>query len=204
MTDQELLTSIAARDSHAFKLLYDTYHKTFFGWAYSRVSDWDAAADLMQEFWVHVWEHPSEIKTDAKGMARSYLARNLSFRVLRYFHRVCCRQEVAEDAEAAQAIEQMGYCHIEEEMDVKEIQEVIDTILQKMPPLMRRVYELRCLEHYSVKETACILHLNEGTVRNKLSSTLSALRKELAMQYEAHGWGHVQGLFLFLLTQWAE
>lgn len=184
MIDFQLLKSIQEKDSTAFQVLYDRYHHLFLGWSYSRVSDWNTAADLMQEFWAFVWLNPDKIIIDDKGSAKSYLSRNVSFRILRHFHKQYTKLEVVDDTLLQGNMSSLSYSHVAEELSVKEIQIIIDGILQKMPAITRRIYELRYLENRSAKETAEILSLKEGTVRNGVSSALSTLRTELKLAYE--------------------
>lgn len=184
MTDKQLLNRIQEKSATAFGELYARYHRSFLGWTNSKLNDWDAASDLLQEFWTYIWLSPEEIKTDEKESAKAYLSRNLSFRILRYFHKMSLRKEIADDVLVQQVMGNFAYSHVSEDLDVKEIQVLIDDILARMPAVTQRIYELRCLENLSVKETSEKLALKEGTVRNGLSTALSTLRKELASSYE--------------------
>jgi len=199
MTDQELLEQIAEKDSGAFRELYLRYHKLLSGWTNSRVRDWDVTADLMQEFWAEVWISPKLIRVDDAGMCRKSLIKNVSFRILRYFHKQCNRPEIANDRIISEQITQLSYTHIDEEMNATEIQQFIDSLLQKMPELARRIVELRLYQNKSIKETAQTLGVAESTVSNNLSSVLSTVRSELTLRYETGDSGKLKAVLPLLM-----
>jgi RNA polymerase sigma-70 factor (ECF subfamily) len=187
MTDRELLERIAEKDSESFKVLYDRYCDLLNGWAYSRLNDREAAADVMQEFWASIWLTPQNIRPDENDSAKYFLVRNVSFRILKYFHKKCNKLEITDDKLIAEQIPVLSYTHIQEEMNAREIQQLIDDVLAKLPLLSRQIYELRCIRDLSVKETASKLGVAQSTVRNGLSSVVSTLRSELTtMHYETH------------------
>jgi len=199
MTDQELLEQIAGKDARSFRELYLRYHKLLSGWTNSRVRNWDVTADLMQEFWADVWISPKLIRVDDAGMSRKSLMKNVSFRVLRYFHKQCSRPEIAVDGLVVAQLAQLSYTHINEEMNATEIQQFIDNLLQKAPELARRIVELRLYQNRSIKETARTLGVAESTVSNNLSAVLSTLRSELTLHYEAGDSGKLKALLPLLL-----
>jgi RNA polymerase sigma factor (sigma-70 family) len=199
MTDRELLERIAAKDSQSFKVFYDRYCNLLNGWAYSRLNDREAASDVMQEFWAYVWLTPQSIRPDETDSVKHYLVRNVSFRILKYFHKQSVKIEIADDELVARQIPVLSYTHVQEEVDAKEIQQLIDDVLLTLPILSRQIYELRCIKDFSVKETASKLGVAESTVRNGLSSVVSTLRNEVTLRYETSGSGKLKAL-LPLLT----
>ena len=199
MTDQELLEQIAGKDAKSFRELYLRYHELLSGWTNSRVRNWDVTADLMQEFWADVWISPKLIRVDDAGMSRKSLMKNVSFRILRYFHKQSNRPEIANDSLISEQLAQLSYTHIDEEMNATEIQQFIDSLLQKVPALARRIVELRLSQNRSIKETARTLGVAESTVSNNLSAVLSTLRSELDLHYEAGDSGKLKALLPLLM-----
>ena len=202
MTDRELLDRIAEKDSQSFKVLYDRYCDLLNGWAYSRLNDRDAASDVMQEFWAYLWLTPQNIRPDENDSAKRYLLQNVSFRILKYFHKQSVKLEITDDELVAAQIPVLSYTHVQEEMNAKEIQQLIDDVLRTLPVLSRQIYELRCINDLSVKETASTLGVAESTVRNGLSSVVSTLRNEVTLRYEISGSGKLKillPLFIWLI-----
>ncbi|MBP1615909.1 MAG: polymerase sigma factor [Bacteroidetes bacterium] len=184
MTDRELLDRIAEKDAKAFDVLYNRYERLFYRWVFSRLNDYDAACDVTQIFWIGVWTLPTGIQVNEHGSAKDYLLRNLTFRILKQVQKEASKMEISNENLLGQQVDHLTYTHISEDLYVKEILHLMDEILRNLPPLTRKIYELRHVEHRSVKETAEALSISEKTVRNGLSSALSTLRQELNLMYE--------------------
>ena len=183
MTDKELLERVAEKDAAAFRALYFRYQKLLSEWAWTRLRDWDATADLMQDFWTEVWLDPRFVRWDDSGVCRHSLLKNVSFRVLRFFRKQLNRPEIADDSVIAAQMSRLAYTHINEEISAKEIQQFIDRLLEKAPLLARRIAELRLYRNLSVRDTAATLGVAESTVSNNLSSLMATLRQEVSLRY---------------------
>lgn len=184
MNDRQLLVQIAARDESAFRELYDRYRRLFFGWAFSKLNDEDSACDITQEFWLEVWKNAAKIPCNSAGYAKDYLLRQLSFRIIDHLRGQCKRLEITDILLQGQQMESFSYTHVQEELDLQELQQIIDSILRDLPPLIQKVYELRFVRKLSTKETAKILGIAESSVYNNLSAAIASLRKELVARYE--------------------
>lgn len=184
MTDRELLEHILQKNSTSFRTLYDRYCNLLNGWTYSRLRDKEVTADIMQEFWASIWMAPQNIRPDENGSAKQFMLQNVSFRILKYFHKQSVRIEVPNEEVISGQIQALSYTHVQEDISVKEIQQLVDDVLRYLPALHRQIYELRCLSDLSVKETASKLGIAESTVRNGLSTVRLSLRKKLILSYE--------------------
>lgn len=199
MTDRELLKQIAGKDRQAFRLLYDRYRRLFFGWTFSRLHDEDTACDVMQDFWLEVWSSAARIPCNDQGMAKDYLLRRLTFRIIDQLRIQCRRLEITDEMLIQQKIGLLSYTHVQEDLDFEELQRIIGEILRDLPPLLQKVYEMRCIRNLSAKETAYALGIAESTVYNSLSSAVSVLRRELTLQYKTGGPGCLKILLPVLL-----
>ncbi len=199
MTDRDLLEQIAGKDETAFKMLYDRYRRLFFGWTFSRLNDEDAACDVTQDFWMEVWNTAASIPSNSAGIAKDYLLRQLSFRIIDYLRVQCKRLEITDEILLQQKVGVLSYTHVQEDLNYKELQRIIDDILRDLPPLIQKVYELRCVRNLSAKETAELLGVAESTVYNSLSFAVSVLRKELILQYETGNADKLKTILPFLL-----
>lgn len=199
MTDKQLLERISQKDEEAFRMLYDRYRRLFFGWVLSRLNDEDASCDLTQEFWISVWTAPEKIQCDDTGSAKNWLLRHISFGIMDYIRIQCKRLEITDEMLIEQKIRVMAYTHVQEDINFLELQQLIDDILHNLPPLIQKVYELRCVRNFSAKETAKVLGIAESTVYNNLSSALICLRNELTLQYTTNDSGKLKILLPILL-----
>lgn len=201
MTDQQLLVQIAEKDSKAFEVLYNRYERLFYRWAFSRLNDYDVACDVTQSFWITVWTSPETIQPNEQGSAKDYLLRSLTFKILKVVQREMKRLEVPDERYIEQHLPDLSYTHISEELYVKEILQLMDGILQTLPPLTRQIYEQRYLKNRSVQETAEALSISEKTVRNGLSSALSVIRRDLKLMYDTGQTNKLSILLPLLISQ---
>lgn len=179
-SDKQLLEAILRKEESAFNELYDRYWRLLYQWTFSRVKNREMVQDVLQIFWMQVWEHPQVIKTDSKEVARSFLLHVLSFRILDYLKSAESRLAGDENSEIEKTSDLVAYTHILEELEVKDLHKEIDRILDTLPEVARKVYILRERRNLSVKETADKLLISEKTVRNNLSLVFVAIRKQLS------------------------
>jgi RNA polymerase sigma factor (sigma-70 family) len=185
MTDRELLERIANGDSGAFDILYNRYKNLAGSWVSSRIgANTDLLPDILQESWSWVWLKPYSVCTNANSSARNFLLHYLSYRVLDLFRRIADPLVVNNDDIVGKSADILSYNHVQEDSDVRELQEMIHGIIDGMPALAQEIFRLRCIEGRSVTETAETLSVTEKTVRNRLSLTLASLREELTLRYE--------------------
>lgn len=174
-TDYSLLRLISEKNRKAFVLFYDRYIKLIYKFVYQALNDQYRTDDLIQEFWMKVWEDPSFLKCNEQGSAQSYMLQNLRFRVLDVYREtwknMISIDQLGEDME-------LNYRDITEGLDEKELLSVIREALDTQPYAVRKTFWLR-INDWSVEETAKILSLSKKTVYNKYSESLSIVRSHL-------------------------
>lgn len=184
MLDKDLLEAIALKDESAFNTFYDRYERLLYEWAYRRTGDIDLTNEITQNFWISVWSKPLLIKTDAEGMARKFLLHHYTYRMLDYLKSAHLKPAGGENRLDMDEVEaKLPYSHIEEEFDFKEINAVINDILQMLPQIDREVVALIWHEELSVKEVAIQLNIDERTVGYKSKRGLSFLKKNIGKLY---------------------
>jgi RNA polymerase sigma factor (sigma-70 family) len=180
MSDKELLEAISHEDVNAFDELYSKYNKTLFRKAYIRVKNTLRAEDIMQEFWIDIWEHPTRIKWNQDGEAKGFLSSYLLFRILDSVRKESSNVMASEKKVSLDTIEnEWLYSHVTEEYDIRELETVIYSILQKMPEKSAEIVMLHYRDGYTIKETADLLQMNERTVKYKSKECIAALKKIL-------------------------
>ncbi|WP_352422392.1 sigma-70 family RNA polymerase sigma factor [Proteiniphilum sp.] len=182
MSDKELLDAISTKDKLAFEAFYARYNRLLYKWAYTRVADIELTEDCLQNFWLSVWEEPEKIKTDEQGLAKQFLLRCFTHRILNSI-----KKEMAGAFEhyplSDEAKDSQPYCHVEEELNVQEIHSLIDRLLQELPETLKEVCTLRWRRDYSTKEIAVELKIDERTASYKVKDGLAILKKSLKKWY---------------------
>ncbi|MGV8094905.1 MAG: RNA polymerase sigma factor [Mangrovibacterium sp.] len=188
ISDLELLESLKDRDKQAFRQLYDRYARLLDNRAKWRVRDMVMAEDLMQEFWIKVWEEPFKIQLDEDGTAKNYLLKAFTGYQLNYIRKEIIRLQKAErfeskeDPDPASSAVLREVNHVAETdsfLDQYELEELINWYFDMLPELTQQILRMRYLEKYSYKEISQKLRLNERTVRYKEKEGLVILKSKM-------------------------
>ena len=182
VTDAELLQRIATKDTEAFNALYKRYMRLFQSWAFSRTRNEEASKDIVQEFWIAIWNNPLYFKTDDQGSARKILMQFLTFRILNHMKSVAERSLGSAEL-LAEAEETLSYSHVLEDLEANEIHAAIEKVLETLPQIAQDIFDLRVRKQHSIKEIAALLHVSEKTVRERYRWTLSVLKRQIADLY---------------------
>lgn len=184
-SDKQLLEAIACQDKKAFNKFYQRYSRLLYGWAYNRTGDTETTNEITQYFWESFWLNPAQIKTNEEGCSRNYLLRFFTFRMLDYLKTKQAEMlsKSGEDIFLIENNEYMSYSHVFEELEAREIHEILDEILKKQPESTRKIFDLRWNLNCSVTETAAQLHLKEKDIYNRYHRLLSLIRTQLTLIY---------------------
>ncbi|MFT3903746.1 MAG: RNA polymerase sigma factor [Niabella sp.] len=177
MTDKKLISLIGLGNESAYNMLYNRYWKDLYTYVFVKVKDDDVTQDLLQEFWIKVWNDASFVLYNEEGSAKGFFCKFLNFRVLDYY-RAVHHEVVSLDNENQNLLQQMGYSHILEDISLKDLNEVIQRAIDDLPKGIKNIARLRRAGH-SVSETARLLSVSEKTVRNKYSLAMAKIRELL-------------------------
>ena len=184
MSDKELLEAIALKDEQAFNTFYDRYEKLLYKWAYNRTGDINLTNEITQNFWIKVWSEPALIKTDDKDSARNFLLHHYTYRMFDYLKSSYFKLiggETRKDIDEIDAV--MPYTHVEEEFNFKEVNNIINSILEMLPEIDREVITLIWQEELSIKEISRYLKIDERTVHYKSKDGISFIKKNIKKLY---------------------
>lgn len=182
-TDKDLLRQIVDKDDQAFAALYQRYWKLFYSWCHHRMRNKEEISDLLQNFWMWVWDYPEKVKTDHSGCAKNFLLHWISFRILDHFRAAKNNRVTADLTHLEYLSDPMTYSHILEELSYLDLKKILEQVLAELPEVAQKIYQLRYVEDRSVEETALLLHLSQGSIRNRASQTLAILRSEISQAY---------------------
>ncbi|WP_114788963.1 RNA polymerase sigma factor [Niabella yanshanensis] len=177
MTDKELIILIGFKNREAYNALYDRYWQSLYMHVFGKIKEHEVTQDILQEFWIKIWKDPSFVLTNEEGMAKGFFCKFLNFRVLDYY-RSLHHEIISLDNEKRNTIEQIGYSHILEDISLKDMNILIQKVIDELPGAVKRIAWLRRQGH-SVGETARLLSISEKTVRNKYSLAMAKIREVL-------------------------
>jgi RNA polymerase sigma-70 factor (ECF subfamily) len=181
--DRRLAGRLAAGDDGALATVYDQYAPLVFGVAVHLVGDQATAADVCQEVFLSLWQHPDRYDPDL-GSLRTWLAtvaRRRAIDVLRQRGRRATREErAAADPVTPPDIEEAATALVEAER--------VRRALVELPPDQRAAIELAYYEGLTHREMAARLGIPEGTVKSRLRLGVARLGRLLGTEEGVVRW----------------
>ena len=165
LTDEELLGLLQQGDEQALTLLYRRHWQSLFLTAYQVLKDREACKDLVQELFTEVWQKSAQIKITTSF--KSYLAAGIRYKVFRYIRRNPVREELFEHL-----TEKMQTPSPESELAARELQTLLNTLVDNLPEKCALIYRMSRDQHLSYKEIAAQLNVSVKTVENQINIAL--------------------------------
>ena len=173
LIESELLLKIAQGNEHAFTEIYHRYWKLLFSVAANKLYNLADAEEVVQDVFADLWKRRSSIHIHQS--LKSYLAAAVKFQVYSLMNKKYRQRQYEESLQQhATAIS-----HIEEQYDLKVLQEQLQQTTAGLPERCRLVYELSREAGLSNKEIAQSLDISEKTVENQMTRALKHLRTSL-------------------------
>lgn len=177
-SDKELLNAIGEKDQKAFEDFYNRYARLLQMWAQKYTGNKELTEDIAQNFWIIVWTNPTVVKVNDAGLAKDYLLRYFTYRMLDYI-KSAGAQVLGNEMKLLEATQSLSYTHVFEELETNEIHSLINNVLNTVPDLTREIFNLLWEKNYSVKETAMELKVSEKVVRTNYNKTIQTIREQL-------------------------
>jgi RNA polymerase sigma-70 factor (family 1) len=176
LSDIELIRRLKNDDRKVFTEIYKRYAASLAGFAASKLYNLEDARDILHDLFVKLWEERSSIIIT--GSLESYLYAAIRYRIIDKIRRNVTRQKYDVMLEELSSLYAPG---IEEHIDAKELQQLLDRSLENLPPRTKEIYLLSRNKHLTVTEIAGQLGLSEQTVKNQLTTALKHLRQSMPL-----------------------
>lgn len=170
-SDQELLVLLADGDHAAFAEVYDRYWNGLYHTAFGILRQGDVAQDIVQEVFIDLWNRRQAARVQS---LKPYLHQAARFQVLKairagkvdqsFYERVARVTARISDADPVQ---------------FKELQEIINGLLESLPDNCREVFRLSREERLTYAEIAQRLDISVKTVEKRMSLALRHFRAGL-------------------------
>jgi len=180
-TDAELVEQALAGDGEAFALLVTRYQDYAYGTAVGVLSDFDLAADVVQEAFLSAYRDLRKLKHPERfaGWFRS-IVRRMAFRALRELNSV--------RASADQLSRTVGPFASAPGPDMlaerSESREIVQDALSRLSETNREAVSLHYVDGLSYADIAGFLGVTVAAVQGRLQRGRKELKKELAMVAE--------------------
>ena len=183
-SDNELLERIRNKDEGAFRLLIERYESQVAATVLGMLGNRADAEDIGQETFIRFYKSIEQFRGDSTlGTYLTRIAINLSLNELKRRERKNRRFLFIgnhEDKEQFFQSEEMN------DLENKELRELIQEAINKLKPEFKAVVILRMIQDYSTNETAEILNIPIGTVLSRYSRALYKLKILLTPYIKNH------------------
>jgi RNA polymerase sigma-70 factor, ECF subfamily len=169
--DEQLLQRVRARDHHAMTDLFDRYGRLVYSVALRVLKDSGQAEDVMQDVFFHLWENPASF-VSARGSLGAWLlvvARNRSIDAIRRRKPSDSVDDVVLPAKTNLALE----------AERNTIMEKIRAVMNGLPPDQQKSLQLAFFDGLSHAEIAARTGDPLGTVKTRIRSALTSVRKAI-------------------------
>ena len=176
LDEAELVRRVAGGDRAAFDELYRRTSPWLAVRLRRRCADDDVVADVLQETYLAVWRAAgSYAGSVTEGSAVGWLWTIAANRLVDAFRRRARQERVPTvallDTTAPAA---------EDEVMANRVDQNFEQALLRLPPELRQVLQAMVLDDLSVRQTAVLLGMPEGTVKTRARRARMALRKALS------------------------
>lgn len=177
--EKTLLVRLKQGDEQAFTILYHKYRGTLYNSIYKMVKLKDQSADLLTELFIKVWQRRVYIDPELSFKAFIYrIAQNM---VYDYF-RQAARDRSLQTQLATSMVSAPDYTPVDDAIQYKECQSMIDEALSHLPKQCRQVFVMCKIEGKSYEEVASILSISKATVNNHITKANRMLRVFIEQQ----------------------
>ncbi|MFM8595867.1 MAG: RNA polymerase sigma factor [Flavobacteriales bacterium] len=167
----DLINACIRKEARAQKELYDLFAPAMFKVCMRYAQDESAAQDIFQDAFVKIYQNLNRIESSAHlpGWVKKIVVYT-SIDYLRSSAKYAQHQKIETAYDLASkeptVFEQLG-------------EATILSLVQKLPPRSRMVFNLYVMEGYSHKEIGALLQISEGTSKSQLFEAKKALQKAI-------------------------
>ena len=171
-SDQDILAFMRKDKTIGIQHLFDRYYRPLVLFADEFLKDSSAAEDLVQDFFVKLWEDDYLLKV-AEGALGSYLYSAVRNRAISFLQ----KKDVLRDSQELGVID--IFVDVVEDID-EERMDIVMKELELLPERTRQVVERVMLRGLKYKEAAEELKISINTVKFALKEGTKRLRERLA------------------------
>ncbi|SFH12281.1 RNA polymerase sigma factor [Pedobacter insulae] len=176
LSDHKLTELLSEEDRIAFAQIFKRYNKILLIHAYKKLEQQEVAEDIVQEVFSMLWQKRGSISISTN--LAGYLYASVKNKALDVIAR---RKTEALYVDSLKHFVGSGVALTDHLVRERQMKEIIEREVSRLPTKMRRVFELSRSQHLSHKEIASELKLSEHTVTDQIKKALKILRTKMGM-----------------------
>jgi RNA polymerase sigma-70 factor (family 1) len=157
-----------------FEALFKQYYAPLVVYACKYIPEMDAAREIVQDFFVKLYEKRSSLTIDTS--LKSYLYRSVYNSCMNYINQRSIQDKHIRNIDMERNDEE----NLENEISSLELQNRIFNLIEALPPKCKKIFKMNRLEGMKNEEIAVSLHLSKRTVETQISKALKILRNKLS------------------------
>lgn len=175
MSEPELIERIKQNDGKAFEQVFKTYYAELCGYANKYLNDLDAAEEIVQDLFCHVWDKRASLVI--QETFRAYIFRSTRNRCFNHYRHLKIREAHQQEVIAENNTTDNHTAH--EAMKGLELDEKINSVIDQLPAQCKLVFTMSRFEGKKYQEIADELGISKKAVEAHISKALKTLRQEL-------------------------
>lgn len=172
--DQNLVTLLSGGDQTAFEELYHLYSPRLLGYLIKLVKSEIYATELLQDVFIKIWNNRQAIDPDLSF--RSYLFRIAENTVYDFYRKASRDQKLQAELIKVSVSE---YNHVEESFSNKENEQLLQNVIDALPPKRRQVFQLIKIEERSYEEVSTLLNISTSTISDHIVKATKFIHERL-------------------------
>lgn len=157
-----------------FEQLFRQYYAPLVVYANKYVSDMDLAREIVQDFFVRLYEKRNNLSIDVS--IKSYLYRSVFNCCINFIN----QKNIQDKHLKIILLERNDEENLENEINSVELQHKIYEVIEELPSKCRRIFKMNRMEGLKNDEIAQQLNLSKRTVETQISKALKILRAKLS------------------------
>jgi RNA polymerase sigma-70 factor (family 1) len=172
-TDEFLVERLSQSDRQAFEEIYLKYWEKLYSSVYKRVRNGEVAEEIVQDFFVYLWEKRNALVIHTSFEA--YIHTAVRYQVLNYLQKELTRNNYKSTLITAERYSNDTL----DQVYLNELNKIIEHEIGQLPDKCQHVFRLSRQENLTIKEIAERLSISTKTVENHLTKALKILRINL-------------------------
>ena len=174
LPDAELMLRVGQGEHEAYEVLYERHARRLGGF-FLRMLAYDTAKaeDMVQELFTRVWTHRASYRTAQPFTTWLYaMAYNLCKNDYRH-------EAVHKDYATECSLREEPIVTTDETIERRELRQLLRQTIQALPETQRDAFLLHYDEELTVPEVARIVGCPEGTIKSRLATALTTIKKHM-------------------------
>lgn len=163
--DEALLIGLREGEKEAFDLIYSSFWKDLYSYAFKLTSSREEAKEFVQDLFVDIWFKRERI--EVKDTLKGYLFTALKYKLLDKIRKEQRFEEFTKYM--INDLFQNAQVNPEQELIMEESGQLLMDKINTLPEKCREIFILRKLENNSISEIAEKLFISPQTVKNQLT-----------------------------------